>query len=222
MTAKNGGGMERLLRALAPIAGFDGFDDVHTRRGVRNVALLAVVAWGVVAASPWLGIEAAIAGMGLMTLAVGIVVGSTLSAAATNVELATMLVAGMREVTGREKLDLSGAAGPLLGTATSYVSPPLSGTSASSLRPTAMPPPLPRQKDRTMLQALPAGPELPPRLLSQGEIDGRSYQLFADGSIEMETVFGTRWFASLELAHEFIGFRDDANSPARDFAARLN
>lgn len=68
---------------------------------------------------------------------------------------------------------------------------------------------------------------LPPperKLLTRGEIDGRSYAVFSDGSIEMETIFGQRWFASIDLAHEFIGFRNGKNLSlvTRSAAAQLN
>ncbi|MDO9382614.1 MAG: hypothetical protein Q7T86_07085 [Hyphomicrobiaceae bacterium] len=49
------------------------------------------------------------------------------------------------------------------------------------------------------------------QLLSRGIMEGRQYAVFADGSIELETAFGPRWFASIELAHEFIGFRNGAS-----------
>jgi hypothetical protein len=49
------------------------------------------------------------------------------------------------------------------------------------------------------------------QVLSRGIMEGREYAVFADGSIELETAFGPRWFASIELAHEFIGFRNGAS-----------
>lgn len=51
------------------------------------------------------------------------------------------------------------------------------------------------------------------RQLSKGEIEGRSYTVFSDGSIEMQTAFGPRWFASVDLAHEFIGYRNGVSLP---------
>lgn len=48
-------------------------------------------------------------------------------------------------------------------------------------------------------------------VLTRGTMEGRSYVVFADGSIELETAFGPRWFASVDLAHEFIGFRNGAS-----------
>jgi hypothetical protein len=57
-------------------------------------------------------------------------------------------------------------------------------------------------------------------VLSRGLMEGREYAIFADGSIELETAFGPRWFASIEIAHEFIGFRNGA--PLRLAASDLD
>lgn len=56
------------------------------------------------------------------------------------------------------------------------------------------------------------------QVLSRGEIDGRAYAVFMDGSIEIETIFGPRWFASVDLAHEFIGYRKGGSQTAAQIA----
>lgn len=42
-------------------------------------------------------------------------------------------------------------------------------------------------------------------VLHTGEVEGRDYAVFTDGSIEIDTAFGRRWFESVDHAHEFIG-----------------
>lgn len=73
--------------------------------------------------------------------------------------------------------------------------------------PAFVPPPIPVQPQRAMMSASqPAAGHV----LSRGIMEGRAYAVFSDGSIELETAFGPRWFASVELAHEFIGLRNGA------------
>lgn len=63
-------------------------------------------------------------------------------------------------------------------------------------RPTNMPPPTP------VIQM--------PQLIDEGEMMGRAYRLFSDGSIEIATLLGLRRFASLSDARHFIGAGDRA------------
>ncbi len=42
-------------------------------------------------------------------------------------------------------------------------------------------------------------------VVERGWVKDRGYALFADGSVEVETLLGTRRFASFEEVHEFIG-----------------
>lgn len=79
---------------------------------------------------------------------------------------------------------------------------------ASVAEPVAPPPvPAPERAVRRSLQ-----------VLSRGEIEGRAYAVFMDGSIEIETIFGPRWFASVDLAHEFIGYRKGGAVPVSHLA----
>jgi hypothetical protein len=41
--------------------------------------------------------------------------------------------------------------------------------------------------------------------LASGSLNGRDYKLYGDGSVEMETILGTRCFASILDAREFVG-----------------
>jgi len=43
------------------------------------------------------------------------------------------------------------------------------------------------------------------RRVREGQLGGRPYVLFADGAVDLETVFGVRSFASLDEARAFIG-----------------
>lgn len=49
-----------------------------------------------------------------------------------------------------------------------------------------------------------------PQLIDEGEMMGRAYRLFSDGSIEIATLLGLRRFASLSDARHFIGAGDRA------------
>jgi hypothetical protein len=90
----------------------------------------------------------------------------------------------------------------------------------------AMPPPEPARVEKPAALVPPPLPNSTPasqarrplQVLSRGEIDGRAYAVFMDGSIEIETIFGPRWFASVDLAHEFIGYRKGANLPVSQMA----
>jgi hypothetical protein len=77
------------------------------------------------------------------------------------------------------------------------------------------PAPMVREAPPPMPLSAPARPV--PRkavqVLSRGDIEGRAYAVFTDGSIEIETIFGPRWFATVELAHEFIGYRKGGARP---------
>jgi hypothetical protein len=48
-------------------------------------------------------------------------------------------------------------------------------------------------------------PPLPPHLISEGELAGRLYRHYSDGSVEIATLLGLRRFDSLMDAREFIG-----------------
>ena len=41
--------------------------------------------------------------------------------------------------------------------------------------------------------------------LAHGSLAGREYVSFADGSVEIDTRLGRRWFVSIEAAREFVG-----------------
>lgn len=65
----------------------------------------------------------------------------------------------------------------------------------------------------------PAGPPSPPpiappepetQVIAEGEIQGRVYRHFSDGSVEISTLLGMRRFASLTDARQFIGPSDAA------------
>jgi hypothetical protein len=45
----------------------------------------------------------------------------------------------------------------------------------------------------------------PPSVVSKGFIGERPYAHFSDGSVEVETLLGSRRFESLEAAHSFVG-----------------
>lgn len=73
--------------------------------------------------------------------------------------------------------------------------------------PALTPPPIPAAPPRAIMgMSRPAAGHV----LSRGTMEGRKYSVFSDGSIELETTFGPRWFATVELAHEFIGLRNGA------------
>jgi hypothetical protein len=87
--------------------------------------------------------------------------------------------------------------------ASSAVAPPPEREAPAAV----MPPPIPVAPQRVIMRATrPATSQL----ISRGTMEGRAYSVFSDGSIELETAFGPRWFASVELAHEFIGLRNGA------------
>lgn len=206
-----GNTIERWLRALAPHFGFRHFDEEHTRRGVRIAGALVLTAWALLAAAPWIGLGSAIAALALATLVCAVVAGSALTAAQTNEELATLLVTSMAQAEQTPAAPRPAASPPPL-PAVTPLAPPRAASEAG----------IAVSAERPQLMALPMGPDVPPQLLSEGDFDGRRYSLYSDGSIEMETMFGPRWFASLEVAHEFIGYRDGAPDLAREFEARLN
>jgi hypothetical protein len=192
--------LEAGARRLAPVAGFNHFDDARARRGLRRVGVLAAVAWAVFFATPWLGANAPAAAMVLISAVVAILAGSILNAATANEELATILVTKIQDAERAAKRKPAAVAAPLPAPSAAFVA--LASPAPVVAAPVATPP--------------------APRMLSQGEIDGRPYTLYSDGSIEMDTAFGVRWFASLDVAHEFIGYRAGAAGPAQQFAARLN
>ncbi len=67
------------------------------------------------------------------------------------------------------------------------------------------------QRTAASAKAKPVGPAAPPRktppiqVAGRGRIEDRSYTLFSDGSVEVETLLGARRFSSFEEAREFIG-----------------
>jgi hypothetical protein len=70
-----------------------------------------------------------------------------------------------------------------------------------SPRPIATPPPLPAREAANP----PPPPSLPPHVIAEGELAGRYYRHFSDGSVEIATLLGLRRFESLMDAREFIG-----------------
>ncbi len=79
------------------------------------------------------------------------------------------------------------------------------------------PPPAVSQPAPAVAMAMPAAdqprtsvpPPIPvvriPQIIDEGEMMGRAYRLFSDGSIEIATLLGLRRFASLSDARQFIG-----------------
>lgn len=217
----SGSQLGRMLRVLASCFGFSRFDEERTRRGLVLAALLVVTGWGLFLFAPLIGVGAATGGLGAVTLGFFVLAGGLLNASKANVELATLLVTGLPQMQAASaELKAKPAAVAVDPMPTLSVNsaepPPLPSPAATKF----VPPPVPQ---RRLQHALPAGPAAAPRkVLTEGQIDGRSYLLFSDGSIEMDTVFGARWFASVELAHEFIGYKDGNPNKSREFAARLN
>ena len=105
---------------------------------------------------------------------------------------------------------------PARASAPSWPSAPTPAPAPARVPAPAPAPVAPPVRRELMTQSKPA--EL--MVLSRGLMEGREYAIFADGSIELETAFGPRWFASIEIAHEFIGFRNGA--PLRLAASDLD
>lgn len=65
-----------------------------------------------------------------------------------------------------------------------------------------------RESERSLQPQQPPPPES--QVIAEGEIQGRTYRHFSDGSVEISTLLGMRRFASLTDARQFIAPGDSA------------
>lgn len=162
------------------------------RRFWAAVALLAVywMGWGV-AVMQWLfaaGPAAVLHGTLLvMMAAVGVL-------AAVMTLVASHVVEELRRAPGAAKVT-AGA-----DVAAPAVAPRYKEKAQAPKREPAVPPPSPRV----------AIPQPEAQVIAEGEIHGRIYRHFSDGSVEISTLLGMRRFASLTDARQFIGPSDAA------------
>lgn len=168
---------------MAGFVGLGQLDDAVTRRAIRRLGLIALVAWPLAVLAPWGGLVSPIAGLAVLSVVIALLTGGLLSASQTNFELATLLASG-------DFVPVAPAAQPVA----------------------AMPLPMPPAPLPPVLQPLMSSTASSQsrNVLTRGDLNGRNYSVFTDGSIEMDTVFGPRWFASIDLAREFIGVGKDA------------
>lgn len=146
-----------------------------------------------------------VAGFGAVLAAAGPLVGIPVFAGLAMIGLAFAALAGGLMLAAQMNQELA----TILAMPPEPVAPPVPKT-APVAEPVAPP----------ALVAAPArGSRRPLQVLSRGEIEGRAYAVFMDGSIEIETIFGPRWFASVDLAHEFIGYRKGGAVPVSLLAA---
>lgn len=142
------------------------------------------------------GTRRAVARMaGLTAVAWLLVVLSPFIGAGGTIAAVVVLTGGLAALAGG--MLLAGQANHELAMLLAAAPPPLPSA------PPSLPEPVPTPVSSSRLSAA-------ARLLSHGELHGRRYAVYSDGSIEMDTMFGTRWFASLEVAREFIGLRNGA------------
>jgi hypothetical protein len=179
--------IEKLIWWLSDKCGFGILDDSETRRALRRLAYIGVAAWAVAGAAVATDQFSPLYGMALLSLVGVILCGAVLISSQTNEELATMIASNQDAMKKRAPA----AAAP-------SAPPPTPAPAAVRAAPPPPPPP-------------PVAPTPAWQVLSQGEIAGRAYVIFADGSIEIATAFGPRWFASVDLAHEFIGLRNGSS-----------
>lgn len=184
------GRIEQLTCWLAGQAGFGSIDEDAIRTSVRRLAYIAGFAWLLTLTSVLFGGISPLAGMSVLTFAGSVLAGGVLLVAKANTEL----VAAALDV---QEADATQAA-----------------VEEEDELPVREEPVLPLARSFQ-----PAQIAQERRLLSRGEIEGRAYAIYSDGSIEMDTAFGRRWFASIDLAHEFIGYRP-GQAPAQPAAIR--
>lgn len=179
------GYVERLACWTAGIFRLGSIDEDAIRRAVSRLGYVAAFAWLLSLISVASGLLSSLAGMSVLSFVTLTMAGGLLLIARSNAELI------------EQALDLQ----------EQPVDEPVVAESARAAE--RVEPVLPATRS---FQPDPIAVER--RLLSRGEIEGRAYAIYTDGSIEMETAFGQRWFASIDLAHEFIGYRPSQAAPA--------
>lgn len=176
---------------MADKFGFGVLDDGETRRSLRRLGYIAGFGWALALAGVMTGLLSPLIGMVCLSLVFVVACGGLLISSQTNYELATMLATSTQDpLTARDPV-------------ASFTPPPLPQIPAEPAR---LAPP--RASFQPPALPLPQAGAPPLQVLSKGEMAGRSYTIFSNGSIEIETAFGPRWFASVDLAHEFIGLRN--------------
>lgn len=192
MADEDQGRIERLACWLAGLSGFGSIDEDAIRTSVRRLAYIAGFAWLLGLIGVFWGIISPLAGMTVLTFAGLVLAGGVLLVAKANTELVAAAL-DAQEVQ---------ASAPVAVEQEAY-EPPVREEPVLPLARPFQPAPISQER----------------RLLSRGEIEGRAYAIYSDGSIEMDTAFGRRWFASIDLAHEFIGYRP-GQAPAQPAAIR--
>lgn len=216
--------MSRLVRKLA----INSKASVSSDAFLRWTIGLSVGAWIVAVGAMLSGFASPLLGMTLLSMIatglafVVLLASQTQNSAEPNVtsrqpELEPELApvpAPARVAVGPKQRLVAQSKSPARASAPAWPSAPAAATTSARVpAPAPVAPPVRRE---LMTQSKPA--EL--MVLSRGLMEGREYSIFADGSIELETAFGPRWFASIEIAHEFIGFRNGA--PLRLAASDLD
>ena len=216
--------MSRLFRTVAIKAKASVSSDTFLRWTIG----LTVGAWVVAVGAMLSGVASPMLGMTLLSmiatgLAFVVLLASQNSAepevASRQAELRPEPVpapAPARVAVGPNQRLVAQSKAPARASAPSWPSGPTPAPAPARVPAPAPAPVAPPVRRELMTQSKPA--EL--MVLSRGLMEGREYAIFADGSIELETAFGPRWFASIEIAHEFIGFRNGA--PLRLAASDLD
>lgn len=172
---------EKFCRWLADAAGFAVLEEGKVRGALRKMIYLSAGAWllGLLSLT---GLISPVAGLLLMTAVISVLAGAVLIGAHIQQELTTIAV----NATPQSAQPLP--AMPELEALAALV--------ASSQNETGLP----------QAQVKPVAAKAGKRVvLHSGDLEGRNYEVFIDGSIEIDTAVGRRWFESVDHAHEFIG-----------------
>lgn len=174
---------ERLCRWLADAAGFSVLEESGIRAALKKMVYLSAGAWllGLLSLA---GLISPIAGLFLMSAVALVLVGAVLVGAHIQNELAQIAMKATSQpapptpaLPELDALGLLAASNP--------------GSDVASSVQVPVKQPAARIQTRTVLHT--------------GQVEGRDYSVFTDGSIEIDTAFGRRWFESVDHAHEFIG-----------------
>jgi hypothetical protein len=216
--------MSRLFRTLA----IDAKANVSSETFLRWTIGLTVGAWVVAVGAMLSGVASPMLGMTLLSMIATGLAFVVLLASQNSAEPAVSsrqeefkpepvpAPAPARVAVGPNQRLVAQSKAPARASTPSWPSAPTPAPAPARVPAPAPAPVAPPVRRELMTQSKPA--EL--MVLSRGLMEGREYAIFADGSIELETAFGPRWFASIEIAHEFIGFRNGA--PLRLAASDLD